>query len=361
MRAGHSPCMRDGPACKAKWNQLIPEYKRIADFHARTGRNAADYLELSSAEHIAEGLPKTFSQELYNQIHEWFGQRPQIQLPHIRDLLAPHDANHPGVHALQHSDDEGNGESQPEIDNPATVELSDSQPLPSPAQGHLHPLQPPTMGGEGDPQRPSPSPVRASTTPTQISPGGFAWGPSLGRSPFRPSSAQVPVYISSNDALEFNSRQRPGNTGVRRKSLSSHNIIADATKENGEVMAMQMRDMAAASRELERSKIEVQLKLFSKQIEYQQEKDRRLYESTMMANENAHLAIMKQGEVVSCLSQFSSVLKMGLNVSSKNDTHSQVHAVATGEALGDAKSATPTNPSLPGTSNTSSPAHDDDA
>jgi hypothetical protein len=241
------------------------------------------------------------------------------------------------------------------------VELSDSQPLPSPAQGHLHPLQPPTMGGEGDPQRPSPSPVRASTTPTQISPGGFAWGPSLGRSPFRPSSAQVPVYISSNDALEFNSRQRPGNTGVRRKSLSSHNIIADATKENGEVMAMQMRDMAAASRELERSKIEVQLKLFSKQIEYQQEKDRRLYESTMMANENAHLAIMKQGEVVSCLSQFSSVLKMGLNVSSKNDTHSQVHAVATGEALGDAKSATPTNPSLPGTSNTSSPAHDDDA
>jgi hypothetical protein len=27
MRAGHSPCMRDGPACKAKWNQLIPDYK----------------------------------------------------------------------------------------------------------------------------------------------------------------------------------------------------------------------------------------------------------------------------------------------------------------------------------------------
>jgi hypothetical protein len=36
MRAGHSPCLRDGPACKTKWNQLVPDYKRIVDFHART-------------------------------------------------------------------------------------------------------------------------------------------------------------------------------------------------------------------------------------------------------------------------------------------------------------------------------------
>jgi hypothetical protein len=36
MAAGRSPCMRDGSACKAKWNQIIPGYKRIADFHART-------------------------------------------------------------------------------------------------------------------------------------------------------------------------------------------------------------------------------------------------------------------------------------------------------------------------------------
>jgi hypothetical protein len=66
MRAGHSPCMRDGPTCKGKWNQLIPDYKRIADFHARTGRNVAEYWELSTSEHIVEGLPKTFSQELYD-------------------------------------------------------------------------------------------------------------------------------------------------------------------------------------------------------------------------------------------------------------------------------------------------------
>jgi hypothetical protein len=65
--------MQDGPTCKGKWNQLIPDYKQIADFHTHTGvtrRNAAEYWELSTLEHIAEGLPKTFSQELYDQIHE---------------------------------------------------------------------------------------------------------------------------------------------------------------------------------------------------------------------------------------------------------------------------------------------------
>jgi hypothetical protein len=37
MATGQSPCMRDGSACKAKWSQIIPDYKQIADFHARTG------------------------------------------------------------------------------------------------------------------------------------------------------------------------------------------------------------------------------------------------------------------------------------------------------------------------------------
>jgi hypothetical protein len=43
MRAGFSPCLREGSACKTKWNQLIPDYKRIADYHSRTGQNVVDY------------------------------------------------------------------------------------------------------------------------------------------------------------------------------------------------------------------------------------------------------------------------------------------------------------------------------
>lgn len=34
-KAGVSPCMRDGAACKSKWSQMIPDYKRIADFITR--------------------------------------------------------------------------------------------------------------------------------------------------------------------------------------------------------------------------------------------------------------------------------------------------------------------------------------
>jgi len=79
-------------------------------------------------------------------------------------------------------------------------------------------------------------------------------------------------------------------------------------------MAGQMREMADASRDLERSKIDMQLKLFSEQMQYQREKDRRLHESSCIANENARLAIEKQGEVVKCLTQLSSVLSIGLHL-----------------------------------------------
>ena len=41
--AGYSPIVRDDLVCKAKWNQLVSNYKRIADYLSRTGRNAFDY------------------------------------------------------------------------------------------------------------------------------------------------------------------------------------------------------------------------------------------------------------------------------------------------------------------------------
>lgn len=42
--------------------------------------------------------------------------------------------------------------------------------------------------------------------------------------------------------------------------------------------------------------MEIQLKLFAEQMEYQREKDRRVHE-------NAKLSIIKKGEVVECLSR----------------------------------------------------------
>jgi hypothetical protein len=101
---------------------------------------------------------------------------------------------------------------------------------------------------------------------------------------------------------------------VKRKSVSGHVVIAEATKATGAVMAQQMQDIAEASRDLERSKIEVQLKLFSEQMSYQREKDRRLYENAAIANDNARLSILKQGEMVSCLSHLSTILSNSLSM-----------------------------------------------
>lgn len=106
---------------------------------------------------------------------------------------------------------------------------------------------------------------------------------------------------------------------MRRKSLSGHTVIAEATKATGSIMAAQMEETANARRELERSKIEVQLKLFTEQMEYQREKDRRMYENASIANENARLAIVKQGEMVSCLSKLSTVLSKRLRMSTRGE------------------------------------------
>jgi hypothetical protein len=48
---------------------------------------------------------------------------------------------------------------------------------------------------------------------------------------------------------------------------------------SGELLAQEIKTMAEANRELERRKIDVQLKLFVEQMDYQREKDRRLYKN----------------------------------------------------------------------------------
>ena len=70
MRAGFSPCVRDGAACKAKWNQIWPDYKRISDYLGCTGRNARDYWDLSPVQRKEEGLPKHFPEDIFTAMDE---------------------------------------------------------------------------------------------------------------------------------------------------------------------------------------------------------------------------------------------------------------------------------------------------
>ena len=59
------------------------------------------------------------------------------------------------------------------------------------------------------------------------------------------------------------------------------------TRTFGEAMANQMKDMAAASKEVQQSKIEIQQKLFSEQMLYQQDWDIKLQDCARLANANA--------------------------------------------------------------------------
>ena len=291
--------LRDGAACKTKWNQIIPEYKCIADFFARTGRNGADYWDMTATERKSEGLPRSFPQDLFHSIHEWFGSRPSMQPPHTRDLLSHEDGNYE-TQARVTVDDEEAHDSDPVTED--AMDIADELEDTDDTNGH--------------------TPVGRRRSISDTTSGPRLPGRNLPSNPTvqpRIPVGVMPVVISSNDTSECSGGRKIGNTAVRRKSISGHNLIAQATRASGDVMAGQMKKMAEASRELEKSKIEVQLKLFSEQMQYQREKDRHLHESSCIANENAKLAIEKQGEVVKCLAQLSSVLSRGMHLPSGSD------------------------------------------
>ena len=65
--------------CKGKRHLILPDYRRVADYHARTGTNDEDYWLLTPNELIVETLRKAFSKEIYVRPHEWFRRRHQIQ------------------------------------------------------------------------------------------------------------------------------------------------------------------------------------------------------------------------------------------------------------------------------------------
>ena len=292
MKCGFSPCPRDAAACKMKWTQIVPEYKRIADFFARSGINGADYWNLTVPERRKEGLPRSFPKDQFYSLHEWYGTRPSMQPPHTRDLLFHEDGNYSSFRppaAVTEDLADTDQENEDPMDIAAEVE------------------------GSGDTSTKTPSAFQGQTTGSRSTAPKFEKRTARsGRErPVLPAGV-MPHVISSSDTSECNTRRNVGNTAVKRKSLSGHTIIAEATRASGDVMAGQMKEMAEASRDLERSKIEVQLKLFAEQMQYQREKDLRLHQSSIIANENARLAILKQGEVVQCLAQLSSVLTMGL-------------------------------------------------
>lgn len=231
LKCGFCPCPRDAAQCKTKWNQIIPDYKCITDFFARTGTNGAHYWDLTFDERRSEGLSRAFAQDLFYSIHEWFGSRPSMQPPHTRDLLSHEDGNY-DIQTQHHAEEqEVLEDSEPPSEDPmdiaAEAEGTADTNSHTPSGQHDHSSD----GTSGGPK----TAQNAAPTPRQ-------------RPPLR--AGVTPVLISSS---KCSASRRLGNTAVRRKSLSSHNLIAQATRASGDVMASQMQEMAEASRDLERS------------------------------------------------------------------------------------------------------------
>jgi hypothetical protein len=86
-------CYRSSEGCKYKWQQLLPDYKRIGDLHKETGTNSEVYFSLTIPARRARNLPPNFDNQVFREMHKWLKLKPTMTPPHSRDLMNPDDSN----------------------------------------------------------------------------------------------------------------------------------------------------------------------------------------------------------------------------------------------------------------------------
>ncbi|KAG0572793.1 hypothetical protein KC19_VG125600 [Ceratodon purpureus] len=92
---GEGDVERDGPTCKYKWNSLLSDFKKIWDFHARTGTNCKEYFtDTPPAEKKVLKLPKAFYITAYRNIAEFLRDKATLTPPHARDTMDPNNGNY---------------------------------------------------------------------------------------------------------------------------------------------------------------------------------------------------------------------------------------------------------------------------
>jgi len=210
--------------------------------------------------------------------------------PYARDLLSPHDNNYVTAPVEAGSDglddsgdvvDDDTFKSAPTLSNSDPTTNSTMSPVAQGGGRHLRtlrrdPLPPPAC---------APSAARKTAVPYGM----------------------TPQLLSSIDTSDFSPRRRPANTGVRRQNNSTQSELVEAMRTTGAAMTSHLKEIA----EVGRSRMDLQLRLFTDQMDYQKERDLRLYENAILVNETAKLAVQKQSQVVSCLVHMSKVLTAG--------------------------------------------------
>lgn len=59
---------------KDRWHLILPDYKKVNDYHSRMIINSKDYWLLSARDHVIQRLPRFFSKEINERIDKFLGQ-----------------------------------------------------------------------------------------------------------------------------------------------------------------------------------------------------------------------------------------------------------------------------------------------
>ena len=239
----------DGMACKVKWHLIIHDYRRVADYYVTNPQwiNHENY----------------YVKEIYVNIHEWFGRRPQIQPPsHVCDLLNSHDKVFPrgnfdsveeDVEVVDPSVNETNIEDLNYTSNIDYVKrvVDGRDPL---TDGELfggsltRPVSPCLASHQGS------NPLGGVDAPNDISLYGI-------------TLTQRGSFVLLFDFSHSIGKRKIANTAITRKSLG------DVSARDGEAIATQMKKMTLVIKKTESNKLEVQLRLFSEQMASRRECD----------------------------------------------------------------------------------------
>lgn len=355
---GEGDVDRDRDACKYKWTTLLSDFKKIWDFHRRTGMNSEAYFTDTSAEEKKQHkLPKSFYAAAYRNMAEWLRNKATINPPHARDTSDPLDANYgapvPGestevmdeldmmredawrqvpLNAASHIDltagespSVSSAHGQPGVGGSSGVGQDPTVPThtasaaeigrrrpdfvpPRRVGDEINLNAPPAHGGTSQrtgPNHPAPSAnVRGSPSVGYSAPAGSVLQVSRqGRPP-----NEVHVLSSSATSAAVELRKTFGSTGHRKKRSADTTAIAEGVSQSAEKMAKILSDINDTQKTTEREKLEVQTRHFREALDYKIERDRMALENVRIAQEHTRLGLMNQQMVVQAIANLASAI-----------------------------------------------------
>lgn len=243
----HAECKRHKRSCKEKWGTLLVDYKKIFDHHKGTGTSS--YWDMTILERVSLHLPRNFLRDNYDNIDDWFHIKPIMNPPHSRDLSQPGDAVYDraatlGKRCLQDMQHVNSGSSDVGVLASTSIRHGQESTLVG-------------LGGVG-------------VSLVQNSPVAFTHRQRASTpSPDHPAPTDNPldlVKLSSSEASFVDLTKKFGNTGQRRKSISGHKQIAEATQNSGENLVKTMEKLNEQDRKL-------QWDIFQEQLKYNKQRD----------------------------------------------------------------------------------------